>query len=527
MFSKLKSKVSRRIFLTVVLCSLLPIAGLVSVTFYNVYVRSVAETSQRLHQASKNVGMAIMAELSSIGNELKQAAALQKIPLTRKQIVRNLSKSDPLVSVWLLSQKAVGTSGFTEEIRDQLISGQPQLSIVRKATVTTILIWVPVTDSYGQSGVAVGEVNSEFLWTYARGFLPLNTRLMIVDENYRPLFLNSENNFLSTDQLQQVVTMEGQYAQISVAGDVLLAGHWDLFLLAGFNSPSWHIVVSEPKEYAFAGLIRFQKTAGLTGLATFWIILLASSILIRKTLNPLEKLKKATQEISKGRYTFQLNINTHDEFETLSHSFNAMVKELDELNIGILTTLARTVDANSPWTHGHSERVTEYSITIAKALGFNAEECDDLHRAALLHDLGKVSIPTEVLNKPGKLTAEEYSLMKGHPAEGDRILEPISAFEKIRPYIRHHHERWDGKGYPDGLKGQEISLGARILAVADVYDALYSDRPYRAGWKQDKVINYLSEEAGSAFDPVVVQAFLQSLKEEPRLSETILTPLTN
>ena len=103
--------------------------------------------------------------------------------------------------------------------------------------------------------------------------------------------------------------------------------------------------------------------------------------------------------------------------------------------------------------------------------------------------------------------------MKGHPAEGDRILEPIHAFEKIRPFIRHHHERWDGKGYPDGLQGQEIQLGARILAVADVYDALYSDRPYRDGWSQEKVVNYLQEESGTAFDPVVVQALLKTLEK--------------
>ncbi len=182
------------------------------------------------------------------------------------------------------------------------------------------------------------------------------------------------------------------------------------------------------------------------------------------------------------------------------------------MNIGILTALARTVDANSKWTHGHSERVTEYAVIIAKELGLSEDECQDLHRAGLLHDLGKVSIPAEILNKSGKLTTEEYTLMKGHPAEGDRILEPIRAFDKIRPFIRHHHERWDGNGYPDGLKGQEIQLGARILAVADVYDALYSDRPYRAGWSQEKVVSYLKEESGSAFDPIVVQALLQSLE---------------
>lgn len=512
-FIQLRSKVSRRILLTVLLCSLLPIAGLVSLTLYNVHTRLVSATAQRLHHSSKNVGMAIMAELASIGNELTQVSILQEIPSTGQQIVRNFSAADPLVSVWLFPENGVTAAGFTEEVQEQLASSRPQLSVVRNEAETTIFIWMPVVGTHGQKGVAVGEVNSKYLWNYAQGFLPINTRLMIVDKKYRPLFLDEEKVFLDTDLLRQVFNERHHYVEISVTGDTWLSGYWDLFLLAGFNSPAWHIVVSEPKKHAFAGLINFQKTAALTGLATFWIILLASSILIRKTLHPLEKLKEATQEISRGHYSFKLDIKSHDEFETLSDSFNTMVTELGDLNIGILTTLARTVDANSSWTHGHSERVTEYAVLIAKELGLSAEECDDLHRAGLLHDLGKISIPAEILNKSGELTAEEYALMKRHPEEGDRILEPIHAFEKIRPAIRHHHERWDGKGYPDGLKGEEICLGARILAVADVYDAMYSDRPYRAGCNHKMVADYLNKESGRGFDSVVVQALLRALEK--------------
>ena len=684
-FIQLRSKVSRRILFTVLLCSLLPILGLVSLTLYNVHTRLSADTSQRLHHASKNIGMAIIAEHSSIEGGLKQLAALQKISFAGKQIIKNSTNtdtSDPLLDVWLFPENAeiiVETSVYTEDIRQRLVSGQPHLSIKRNKTATSIFIWVPIVDIQGQKGIAVGKVNPEYLWVHALGFLPLNTQLTIVDIEYRPLLQSVEEMFVTPDLLQSVEQEGRQYSEIDVAGDTWLVGHWDLFLLAGFNSPAWKVFVCEPKDQSFAGLIDFQKNAGLTGIATFWIILLASSILVRKILHPLQKLKEATREVSNGHYDFQLDIKSHDEFETLSDSFNGMigkiqhqivqqknmgkavrdvlgageqpeiiqdffkglsgivtaemasltvfnesvgtdvnvwvsslaeegfpelfsdsdlvreeiepllqnsdlftygkpgdfpalmksfgtfntqhfllfsvkinqsteailtladsqqvpsaeeisnvrqltdqlgvalsraemVKELDDLNIGILTALARTVDANSKWTHGHSERVTEYAVTIAKELGLSEGECHDLHRAGLLHDLGKVSIPAEILNKPGKLTTEEYTLMKGHPVEGDRILEPIHAFEKIRPFIRHHHERWDGNGYPDGLKGQEIQLGARILAVADVYDALYSDRPYRAGWSQEKVVSYLKEESESAFDPVVVQALLRSLE---------------
>ncbi len=195
-------------------------------------------------------------------------------------------------------------------------------------------------------------------------------------------------------------------------------------------------------------------------------------------------------------------------------SRNSMLQELEALNMGVLTALARTVDANSPWTHGHSERVTEYALNIARTLGFSKEQCLDLQRASLLHDLGKIAIASEVLNKPAPLNSDEIRQMQEHPAEADRIIEPISAFSGIRPIVRQHHERWDGSGYPHGLKGQDICVGARILAVADVYDALYSNRPYRSGWPQEKVISYLSQHAGKAFDPVIVDAFIKTLRQE-------------
>ena len=190
-----------------------------------------------------------------------------------------------------------------------------------------------------------------------------------------------------------------------------------------------------------------------------------------------------------------------------------MVSELRELNIGILTALARTVDANSRWTHGHSERVTQYAIEIALEMGFSQDQCDNLRRAGLLHDLGKVAVPSSILNKPGKLTDEEYDCIKEHPAEAARIIEPIAAFSSIRKIIRQHHERWDGKGYPDGLQGEDIDLGARILAVADVFDALYSDRPYRPGWSFEKAVAHILEGSGNAFDPAVVAAFLNIHKK--------------
>jgi putative nucleotidyltransferase with HDIG domain len=191
-----------------------------------------------------------------------------------------------------------------------------------------------------------------------------------------------------------------------------------------------------------------------------------------------------------------------------------LIEEMDQLSWGTLRALARTVDAKSSWTAGHSTRVTEMALKIASALAISPKKLDDLHRAALLHDIGKVGIPLSILDKPGVLDDEEYTMIKKHPSIGARILEPIASYKDIIPMVLQHHERYDGKGYPDGLSGNEIDIGARILAVADVYDALKSDRPYREGWALERVVDLITEEAGRQFDSVVVDAFLAIVGQE-------------
>jgi HAMP domain-containing protein len=193
-----------------------------------------------------------------------------------------------------------------------------------------------------------------------------------------------------------------------------------------------------------------------------------------------------------------------------------LIEELDELNWGTLYALARAIDAKSHWTAGHSERVTELALRIGQALGLNQKQLDDLHRGGLLHDLGKIGIPPEILDKAGKLTDEEYQLMREHVRIGARILEPIEAYAGIIPVVLHHHEYYDGSGYPEGLSGEDIDLGARIFTVADHYDALISDRPYREGLPQETVIGFIKEDSGTKFDPKVVEAFLEVMAQEER-----------
>jgi putative nucleotidyltransferase with HDIG domain len=186
-----------------------------------------------------------------------------------------------------------------------------------------------------------------------------------------------------------------------------------------------------------------------------------------------------------------------------------LIEELNQFNLGSLTAFARAIDAKSPWTAGHSERVTTIALKIGKVLGLSPKDLDILHRGGLLHDIGKIGVAYEILDKPGELSLKEKEDMQKHVILGARILEPIPAYSEILPIIRQHHENFDGTGYTEGLSGNNICLYARILAVADRFEALTSDRPYRKALSQKKASEFIKKQAEKELDPEVVKAFLK------------------
>ncbi len=187
--------------------------------------------------------------------------------------------------------------------------------------------------------------------------------------------------------------------------------------------------------------------------------------------------------------------------------------ELQQLLIDSITALANAIDARDPYTRGHSERVTEYSVMLGEQMGFAPDEIERLRYAALLHDIGKIRIPDHILNKPGRLDDAEYEEMKRHPVYGVGIMLPVRAFRPLLPYMLHHHERFDGMGYPDRKMAEEIPLAARIICVADCFDAMTSDRPYRKGLAIEVAIEELNKNKGTQFDPQVVELLLQLIAE--------------
>ncbi len=189
-----------------------------------------------------------------------------------------------------------------------------------------------------------------------------------------------------------------------------------------------------------------------------------------------------------------------------------LYQKIQDSYFEIAKALAQAIEAKDPYTHGHSERVVGFATLIAQGLGLQEDEKESLKYAAMLHDIGKIGVRGIVLNNSKDLTVKEYDEIKRHPLIGEGIIQPIELLQPIRPLIRHHHEWYDGTGYPDGLSGKNIPLGARVLAVADAYDAMKSDRPYRKALSEEIAVQELRQGSGTQFEPKIVEVFLEILK---------------
>ncbi|MGC8815585.1 MAG: HD domain-containing phosphohydrolase [bacterium] len=187
-------------------------------------------------------------------------------------------------------------------------------------------------------------------------------------------------------------------------------------------------------------------------------------------------------------------------------------QQLEETYLSTIESLAKAFEAKDRYNKGHMERVLEYGLAIASELDPNLLNDDVLKLSLLFHDIGKIEVPDYILNKPAKLTDEEYEIIKRHPVAGEEILKPVKFLQEVAKVIRQHQERWDGKGYPDGLKGEEIHLYARIVAVADAFDAMTSDRSYRKSMKVEDAVQEILRNSGTQFDPKVVEAFYRAYK---------------
>jgi hypothetical protein len=194
-----------------------------------------------------------------------------------------------------------------------------------------------------------------------------------------------------------------------------------------------------------------------------------------------------------------------------------MIHRLQRQTQEAMIAMADAIDQRDPYTADHSRRVAELATQIAEAHNLNERDIERVRLAARMHDIGKIGIGNDVLHKSGKLTDAEWEIMRSHPAIGEQLLKPYRQFRHETVLVRHHHERWDGRGYPDGLRGKAIPLGARIIGVADSYDAMTTSRPYRAALSRQHAINEIRDGAVTQFDPQVVASFLQVMDEASRV----------
>jgi HD-GYP domain-containing protein (c-di-GMP phosphodiesterase class II) len=288
----------------------------------------------------------------------------------------------------------------------------------------------------------------------------------------------------------------------------------------------WGAVVEKPTAAAYAPVRRNQKrTLGLTALAAI-VALGIGFALSRRLITPLQHLAATSSEIAQGNLAVRTTVRGEDEIARLGGNFNNMAGNIEalvrrlkkalrqnqELFLETIRTLAAAIDAKDRYTRGHSERVSSYSMAISKHLGLSQEEVFRVHIAAILHDVGKLGIKDGILNKPGGLSDEEFEVMRKHPAIGAQIMSPIRMLKDIIPGIRNHHETWDGNGYPDGLEGEQIPIVARIIGIADTFDAMTTTRPYQQAMTLDYVLSKMKAMSGSRFDPMVIDAFMAAVK---------------
>jgi putative two-component system response regulator len=201
----------------------------------------------------------------------------------------------------------------------------------------------------------------------------------------------------------------------------------------------------------------------------------------------------------------------------LLRSAELQIALIDQAYLETIEVLANTVEGRDPYTHGHIGRVSTYAQWMAEAMGWPKEQVRTLQFGARLHDIGKIVIPDHILKKPGDLSPDEWELMKQHPAAGGKILRDIKHLKDALNYVLYHHERWDGSGYPFGLAGRAIPLEGRLLAIADVFDALTTDRPYHPARPRAEVLNYLHERAGADFDPDLAPIFIHVVDAQMRI----------
>jgi HD-GYP domain-containing protein (c-di-GMP phosphodiesterase class II) len=294
--------------------------------------------------------------------------------------------------------------------------------------------------------------------------------------------------------------------------------------MLGTYSPTlngrWGVILQKKKSDAFMAVNEMRDATIRLGLLVIIISLVVAVFSAKSITRPIDHLTRTARAIAQRDFSVRADVRSRTEIGELAEGFNRMAEDIQQyisdletaseqnrqLFIDSIEMIAAAVDAKDPYTKGHSGRVSQCSVILAKELGLDEDEVELIRVSAILHDVGKIGVDDRVLKKPGVLTTEEYDLMKRHPIMGFEIVRQVAQLADTLPGIRWHHESLNGSGYPDGLKGDELPLSVRIITVADTFDAITTDRPYQAGRDFPTAMDILKKHAGTRFDPIVVDA---------------------
>jgi HD-GYP domain-containing protein (c-di-GMP phosphodiesterase class II) len=288
----------------------------------------------------------------------------------------------------------------------------------------------------------------------------------------------------------------------------------------------WAVVAQKPQRDAYASMFEMQAQARWLAVGFALISVLIGIFAASRITRPLQVLTNSSRAIAKGDFSQRVRLTSRTEIGELAQTFNHMTEDLERfvaelkraaeenraLFLGSIQMLAGAVDEKDPYTRGHSDRVTRYSMILATQMGLSEDFIEVVRISAQLHDVGKIGIEDRILKKPGALTPEEFEIMKTHTVRGANILRPIDQLKEMIPGIELHHESLDGRGYPFGLKGDEIPLPARIIAVADTFDAMTTNRPYQVARDPEYALRIIQSLVETKFDPRVVAALTASLE---------------
>lgn len=392
---------------------------------------------------------------------------------------------------------------------------------------TTMLVSTPIMSNDHFLGMIGAVVDLQYLISSLKNASQAGLETFVVDRQGR-LVAGADTHYatgqeMTGNELVKMFVDQTRFDLVPTTSFTMQRGKRSVDMLGSYSpvpSLQWAVIAQKTQEDAYQSVFEMQWNAEKY---LFYAILLSVAFGIfaaRRISTPLQTLTESSRAIARGDFSQRVQLKSRTEIGELANTFNTMSSELERfvfdlkraaeenktLFLSSIQMLAGAVDEKDPYTRGHSDRVTRYSVLIAKEIGLPEEEVEKIRIAAQLHDVGKIGIEDRILKKPGALTPDEYEIMKTHTTKGAAILRPVEMLKEMIPGIELHHESLDGRGYPHGLKGDQIPLSPRIIMVADCFDAMTTNRPYQAAMDPEYVIRIINSLVNTKFDPKMVTA---------------------